>query len=59
MSCKGLNRTYKLEIPATNFIAIVGGFEIYPWLPNEMIFFQMSYPMAGSGQVPMEELLSS
>lgn len=56
MSYKGLS---KLEIPATNFTAIVGGFEIYPWLPSEMIFFRMSYPMAGSGQVLMEELLSS
>lgn len=37
---------------------MVGGFEIYPWLPCEIIFLQTSYPMAGSEQVPMKELLS-
>lgn len=58
MFYKGLGRTCKLEIPAASFTAIVAGFEIYPWLSSELIFFQMSYPMAGSGQVPMEELLS-
>lgn len=44
MSYKGLSRTCKLEILATNFTAIVGGFEIYPWLPSEMIFFPWAIP---------------
>lgn len=55
---KGFIRTCKLEIPVTNFIAVVGGFEIYPWLSREMICFQMIYPMAGRGQVPMQDLFS-
>lgn len=38
---------------------MVGGFEIYPWLFREMIFLQMNYPMAGGGQVPMQDLSSS
>lgn len=42
----------------TDFAAMVGGFEIYPWLSREIIFFQMSYPMAGSGQFAVEDLFS-
>lgn len=55
----GFIRTCKLEIPVNNFAAMVRGFEIYPWLFRELIFLQMSYPMAGSGQVPMQDLFSS